>query len=142
MILLQPIVVVKSIKSLTYNGFLAFVHRYAITAPKQLAMAVAARIVVGDPIAVADAKAVLGAIPPDRTLHEPRKRLGERAIELACVDLGGEETENVSAPAGPIAPVAIRMASTQPNIPVRCRKLWTNVSTATNVAPTSNQSGR
>ena len=89
-------------------------QRDAITAPKQLAMPVAATALVGDPIAVADAKAVLGAVPPDRTLHEPRKRLGESAIELPRIDLGGKQTENVSAPAGPIAPVAVQMASTQP----------------------------
>ena len=71
-------------------------------------------MVVGDPIAVADAKAILGAIAPDRTLHEPRKRLGEGPIELPSVDLGREKTENVSAPAGPIAPVAVRMGCAQP----------------------------
>jgi hypothetical protein len=96
-------------KSLIYSDFFAFVQRYAITAPKQLAMAVAAPAVVGDLIAVADTKAVFGAVAPDRTLHEPRKRLGEGAIELPSVDVGGEKTENVSAPAGPIAPVAVRM---------------------------------
>jgi hypothetical protein len=99
---------------LIYNGFLAFAQRDAIAAPKQLAMPVAARMVVGDPITVADAKAILSAVAPDRTLHEPRKRLGEGPIELPRVDLGREETENVSAPAGPIAPVAVRMASTKP----------------------------
>jgi hypothetical protein len=96
---------------LIYSDFFTFTQRYAITAPKQLAISVAARMVVGDPIAVADAKAVFGAIPPDRTLHEPRKRLGEGPIELPRVDLGGQETEDVSAPAGPIAPVAVRMPS-------------------------------
>jgi hypothetical protein len=99
---------------LIYNGFLAFVQRDTIAAPKQLAMPVAARIVVGDPIAVADAKAILGAVAPDRTLHEPRKRLGERAIELARIDLGRKQTENVSAPARPIAPVAVRMGRRKP----------------------------
>jgi hypothetical protein len=61
--LLQPIVVVKSIKIIDLQRlFFALVQRYAITAPKQLAMAVAAWMVVGDPIAVAHAKAILGAI--------------------------------------------------------------------------------
>jgi hypothetical protein len=77
-------------------------------------MAVAAPALVDDPIAVADTEAILGAVAPDRTLHEPRKRLGEGSVELPCVDLGREETEDVSAPAGLIAPVAVRMASIQP----------------------------
>jgi hypothetical protein len=79
-----------NIKSLIYSDFLAFMQCDAITAPKQLAMPVVALAVVGDLIAVADAKAILGAVPPDRALHEPRKRLGEGAIELPRVDLGGK----------------------------------------------------
>jgi hypothetical protein len=81
---------------LIYNDFFAFVQRDAIAAPKQLAMPVVAPALVVNPIAVADAKAILGAVPPDRTLHEPRKRLGEGPIELPRIDLGGEKTENVT----------------------------------------------
>ncbi len=51
----------------------------AITASKQLAMAVVATRVIVNAIAVANVEAVLGAIPPDRTLHEPRKRRGEQS---------------------------------------------------------------
>jgi len=64
--------------------------------------------------AVANVEAILGAIPPDRTLHEPRKALGEGPIELPRVDIGGKQTENVSTPAGPIAPVAVRMGRRKP----------------------------
>jgi hypothetical protein len=60
----------------------------AITAAKQLAMVVVATGVVVDPIAVADGEAVLGAIPPDRALHEPRKRRRKRWIELAGINVG------------------------------------------------------
>jgi hypothetical protein len=44
---------------LIYSDFFAFTQRDAIAAPKQLAMAVVALAVVGDLIAVADAKAIL-----------------------------------------------------------------------------------
>jgi hypothetical protein len=100
--------------SLIYSDLFAFVQRDAITAPKQLAMPVIATGVIVNAIAVADAKAVFGAIPPDRALHEPWKRLGEGSIELPGVDLAGDKAENVSAPARPIAPVAVRMASSEP----------------------------
>ena len=49
-------------------------------------MPVVATGVVVDAIAIADVEAVLGAVAPDRTLHEPRKRRGEGRIELAGVD--------------------------------------------------------
>jgi hypothetical protein len=62
---------------------------YAITAAKQLAMPVVATGVVVDAIAVANVEAVLGAIPPDRALHEPRKRRGKGPIELASVNVRG-----------------------------------------------------
>ena len=102
-------------KSLILRHFFSLIaQRYAITAPKQLAVPIVATIGVIDPIAIANVEAVLGAIPPDRALHEPWKGLGEGTIELACVDLGREEAQNVSAPAGPIASVAVRMAGTEP----------------------------
>ena len=87
----------------------------AITAPKQLAMPVVATGVVVDPIAVADVEAVLGAIPPDRALHEPRKRRREGRVELASVDVGGDQIENVGAPALAVAPVPVRMVGAQPS---------------------------
>ena len=88
-------------------------QRDAITAPKQLAMPVRARGVVVDLIAVADGEAGLGAIPPDRALHEPRKRCGERRIELAGVDLGRDQMKNLSAPSRPVAPVPVRMVGAE-----------------------------
>ena len=102
-------------------------------------MPVVATGVVVDAIAVANVEAVLGAVPPDRALHEPRKRRREGRIELASIDVGREETENVSASARPVAPARRTDGRRQSRrrIPVRCRKLWTRVSTATKVAPTS-----
>ena len=77
-------------------------------------MPVVATGVVVDAIAVANVEAVLGAVPPDRTLHEPRKRRREGRIELASVDVGGEQTENVGASSRPVAPVSVRMVGAQP----------------------------
>jgi hypothetical protein len=87
---------------------------YAITASKQLAMRVVATGVVVDTIAVADVEAVLGAIPPDRALHEPWKRRGEGRIELSSIDVGREQAENASAPSRPVAAVSVRVVGAQP----------------------------
>ena len=87
---------------------------YAITAAKQLAMPVVATGVVVDAIAVANVEAVLGAIPPDRALHEPRKRRREGRIELASIDVRGEQTENAGASARPVAPLSVGMIGAQP----------------------------
>ena len=87
---------------------------YAITAAKQLAMPVVATGVVVDAIAVANVEAVLGAIPPDRALHEPRKRRREGRIELASIDVRRQQPENAGAPSRPVAPVSVRMIGAQP----------------------------
>jgi hypothetical protein len=50
-------------------------------------MPVVAAGVVVDPIAVADVEAVLGAVTPDRALHEPRKSRREGRIELPSIDI-------------------------------------------------------
>ena len=70
--------------------------------------------VVVDLIAIANGEAGLGAVPPDRALHEPRKRRRERWIELAGVDVGCKEMENFSAPSRPVASIPVRMVSAQP----------------------------
>src|SRR6476646_10841132 len=110
MTLRQPTVVVKSIKSLTLRDFLSLTAQsYPIAAAKQLTMPVVATAVVVDAIAVANFQAILGAVAPDRALHEPRKRRRGGRIELAGIDICGEQTENVSASAGPVAAHAIGM---------------------------------
>ena len=68
--------------------FLLTAQSYAITAAKQLAMPVVATGVVVDAIAVANVETVLGAVPPDCALHEPRKRRREGWIELPSIDVG------------------------------------------------------
>ena len=82
---------------------------YATAAAKQLAVPIVATGVVIDPIPVTDIEAVLGAVPPDCALHEPRKCHREGRIELPSIDIRGEEPENAGAPSRLIAPVAVRM---------------------------------
>ena len=77
-------------------------------------MRVVATSVVVDAIAIADVEAVLGAIPPDRALHKPRKRRREGWIELASINVRREQPENASAPSRPVAPVSISMVGAQP----------------------------
>jgi hypothetical protein len=69
-------------------------------------MPVVATGVVVDAIAVANGEAVLGAIPPDRALHEPRKRCREGRIELASIDVRREQAENACAPSRLVALVS------------------------------------
>jgi len=56
-------------------------------------MPVVATGVVVDAIAVANVEALLGAIPPDRALHEPRKRCREGRIELASINARRQQPE-------------------------------------------------
>jgi hypothetical protein len=82
---------------------------YAVTAAKQLAMPVLATGIVVGAIAVANAEAVPGAIPPDRVLHEPRERRREGRIELPGINVGSQLADNAGAPAWLVAPVPIRV---------------------------------
>ena len=69
-------------------------------------MPIVATGVVVDAIAVANVEAVLGAIPPDRALHEPRKRRGKGRIELRehqCSRRAAQECWR-TLPAGSIGP--------------------------------------
>jgi len=77
-------------------------------------MPVIATAIVVDAIAVANGEAVPGAIPPDRTLHEPGKRRREGRIELPSINARGEQTENAGAPSRPVAPVSVRVVGAQP----------------------------
>jgi hypothetical protein len=52
-----------------------------------------------DSIAVANIEALLIAIPPDGVLHEPGKDLRKCAVELPCVDLAGNRSNDVGAAA-------------------------------------------
>ena len=52
---------------------------------------------VVEPVAVADVKALLAAIPPDRELDEPGEYRRETSVELTGVDLAGNQPDNVGA---------------------------------------------
>ena len=64
-----------------------------------LAVDVRARLAIINPIAVADVEARLRAVPPDRVLDEPRKRLRKLGIELPGIDPLGHGLDNVGAAA-------------------------------------------
>ena len=72
-----------------------------------MAVEVRARLPIINPIAVADVEARLGAVPPDRVLNEPRKRLRKPGIELPSIDLQGYGIYNVGAAASLVAGGAI-----------------------------------
>jgi hypothetical protein len=93
---------------LKYRDFSTFsAQSYAIAAAKQLTMRVVATGVIVDPIAVADVKAVRGAIPPDRALHEAREDFGEALVELPGIDLGGHLANDADTALGAITGRAI-----------------------------------
>ena len=97
------------------RDFLALIaRRYAITATKQLAVPVVASAVVIDPIAVANVETVLGAIPPDRALHEPRKRRRKGRVELSRIDVRRDQVDDLCAAARTVAAVAVGMVGRQP----------------------------
>ena len=105
-----------------------------------LAIDVRARLAIINPIAVADVEARLGAVPPDRVLNEPRKRLGKPGIELPGIDPLGHGLYNVGAAASLVAGRTIGMVGLEScRMPVRTRKLCTKVSMAIMLAPTSRQ---
>jgi hypothetical protein len=106
-------------------------------------MPVLASMPVIEPVAVADVEALLAAIPPDRELDEPGEDRRETTIELPSVDLAGDQPDNVGAAAWPVTAGPVGWAAlNRARIPVRCRKLWTRVSTAINCTPTSSHLGR
>ena len=76
-------------------------------------MPIIATGVVVDPIAVADVQAALGAVTPDRALHEPRKRRRENRIELPSIDLRRQQAENAGAPSRLVASVPVRVVGTE-----------------------------
>ena len=79
-----------------------------------LAVDVRARLPIIDSIAVADVEARLGAVPPNRVLNEPRKRLRETGIELPGIDPLRHGLYNVGAAASLVAGCTIRMVGVEP----------------------------
>ena len=89
-------------------------QNYTITTTTNLAVNVRARLAIINPIAVANVEARLGAVPPDRALNEPRKRLRKTWIELLSIDPLRHGIYNVGATASPVAGCAIRMVGIEP----------------------------
>ena len=77
-------------------------------------MHVVARGIVVDAIAVADVEAILGAIPPNCALHEPRKRRREGWVELSSINVGRELIYDASAPSRLIATGSVSVVGTKP----------------------------
>ena len=86
----------------------------AITKAANLAVDIVAAPAVVDAVAVADSEAGLGAIPPNRVLHEPRKNRWESRIKDTGVNPLSGHTNNVAATARPVAARAISMVRTKP----------------------------
>ena len=79
-----------------------------------LAIDVRARLAIINAIAVAHVEARLGAIPPDRMLDEPRKRLRKARIKLPSINPLRQLLYNVGAAASLVAGCTIKMLSIEP----------------------------
>jgi len=100
-----------------------------------LAVDVRARLAIINPIAVADVEARLRAVPPDRVLDEPRKRLRKLGIELPGIDPLGHGIYNVGAAANLVAG---RIESCQ-DAGADQKVVHQSISMAIMLAPTSRQ---
>ena len=89
------------------------VQNYTITMTTNLAVDVRTRLAIINSIAVADVEARLGAVPPDRMLDEPRKRLRKIGIELPGIDPLGHGIDNVGAAASLVAGCTVRMVGAE-----------------------------
>jgi hypothetical protein len=76
-----------------------------------LAIDVITASAVVDAIAVAHVEPVLGAVPPDRVLDEPREDLGKFHIELSSIYLFGDSPNDVGTTTGLIARGTIKVVS-------------------------------
>ena len=74
---------------------------------------VIARLPIVYAIAVADVEARLGAVPPDRVLDEPRKRLRKPGIELPGINPLRHCLNNVGAAASLVAGRTVRMVGAE-----------------------------
>jgi hypothetical protein len=57
-----------------------------------LAIDIVAAVIVVDPVPVAHVEPVLGAVPPDRVLHEPRESSRELRVEQASLHKSAAKT--------------------------------------------------
>ena len=79
-----------------------------------LTVYIVARLAIVNAIAVAHSKPALGAIPPDRMLHEPRKHHWESRIEGAGIDPTATASNISAQPPAPVAGRAIGMGRAEP----------------------------
>ena len=106
-----------------------------------LTVDVVTRLAVIDAVPIADIEPGLGAVPPDRMLHEPRKHRRERRVESPGVDPLGHSFNDLSAAAWPVAGRAIGMGGAEPAQDAGAvQKVVNQVSMAIMLAPTSGHS--
>jgi hypothetical protein len=67
-----------------------------------------------DLIAIADIKPLLGAIPPDGVLNEPRKSVRKLRVELPGIDLSGDRLDDLSAAARSVTGNPVAVAGAEP----------------------------
>ena len=77
-------------------------------------MSILAGVAVVNTVAVANVQIALGAVPPDRELHEPRKGLREASVERPGIDPGRDSPDDVGTAVWPVAGGTIRMAGADP----------------------------
>ena len=85
-----------------------------VTPAVQRTLVVRAPGAIVDLIAVENVEAEVGAVPPDRVLNKPGKDLWIRRVEFPGIDPAGNGNKNVSTPAWPVAPWAIRVTGPKP----------------------------
>src|ERR1035437_1896669 len=80
----------------------------------QLAMSILAGAAVVNTVAVAKIQIALGAVPPNRQLHEPGKGLRECSVERPGIDPGRARPDDVGTAVRPVASSTVRMVGTEP----------------------------
>ena len=70
-------------------------QRHPVTSCVYSAVDVITALVIVDLVAVADVQPVLGAVPPNCVLHEPREDFWKTRVELASINSLGDSLDNV-----------------------------------------------
>src|ERR1019366_9603781 len=87
---------------------------FTVTLRVQLAISILAGVPVVNAVAVANVQIALGAVPPDRVLHEPGKGLRECSVERPGIDPGRDRSDDVGTAVRPVASGTIRMVGADP----------------------------
>src|ERR1035437_10889526 len=80
----------------------------------QLAIPILAGVAVVNTVVVANVQIALGAVPPDRVLHEPGKGLRECSVERPGIDPGRDSPDDVGTAVWPVAGGAVGMVGHEP----------------------------